>query len=256
MSWISVFLLAVVEGLTEFLPVSSTGHMIIASSLMQIPQTEFLSNFEIIIQVGAILAILSKYWQTLWKRKDYWPKIVAAFIPTSILGFLGYRLVKTVFLGNVAITMLGLLGGGILIVVIEQFVRSSQSLDTLTIKKAGFIGLWQAMAIIPGVSRSAATIIAGKLTGLSRSAAVEFSFLLGLPVLVAASGFDIVKAQLAFTALEWSQLMVGLLVAFAVARLSVDWLLRFVKTHSLSVFGWYRIGLALLYFTSLWVLGR
>ncbi len=256
MTWISVVILAIVEGLAEFLPISSTGHMILASAMLKLPQTEFLSSFEIVIQVGAILAILSKYWQFLWSRKDLWRLLVAAFIPTSIIGFLGYKLVKEFFLGNVAVTMLGLLIGGVILLGVEKWIKGKQTLDQLSVKRAAFIGLLQAIAIIPGVSRSASTIVAGELVGLSRKEAVKFSFLLGLPVLAAASGYDLLKSGFSFSATQWGQLALGMFAAFIVARITVDWLVSFVEKHSLAVFGWYRIGLALIYFTSLWVIGR
>lgn len=256
MNWISVVILAIVEGLTEFLPVSSTGHMIIASNILRIPQTDFLSSFEIVVQLGAILAVLSIYGSLLWKRKEYWPLIIAAFVPTSVIGFLGYKMVKTVFLGNVTVTMIGLLVGGIFLLLSKRFEQKTQSLDNLTIRQAIFIGLLQAMSIIPGVSRSASTIIGGEIVGLSRKAAVEFSFLLGMPVLAAASGYDLLKSGFVFTGVEWLQLGLGTVISFIVARLTVNWLVSFVERKSLTIFGWYRVGLAAVYFTSLWVLGR
>lgn len=256
MNWIEVIVLAAVEGLTEFLPVSSTGHMIIVSKLMNLPHSDFLGSFEIIVQVGAILAVLFKYWTLLWRRKDYWPLIMAAFIPTSVVGFLGYSLIKKFFLGNVEITMMGLLIGGLILVVVEKLFKNGKDLDQMNWRQSFFVGLLQTLAIIPGVSRSASTIIGGQIVGLSRKAAVEFSFLLGLPVLMAAAGYDLLKVGFDFSTTEWSQLIVGIGIAFVVARLSVNWLIGYVEKRSLAVFGWYRIVLALIYFTSLWVAGH
>ena len=253
MNWINTILLAVVEGLTEFLPVSSTGHMIIASSVLRVPQTPFLSSFEIVVQVGAIMAVLSKYWKLLLRRRDYWIKIILAFIPTSIVGFAGYSLFKSFFLGNLTITMMGLLLGGLIMIVVESRIRRVGNIEPLPYHGAISVGLLQAFSIIPGVSRSAATIVAGELLGLSRTEAVKFSFLLGLPVLIAASGYDLFKTGLVFSAQEWVQIGVGILIAFITARVTIDWLLRLVEKRSLAVFGWYRVVLSLLYFTSLWV---
>jgi undecaprenyl-diphosphatase len=256
MNWSSVLILAVVQGLTEFLPVSSTGHMILVSNFLHFEQTDFLDTFQIVVQVGAILAVLSKYWSVLLKRRDYWLLMTAAFIPTTIIGYLGYSTVKSFFLGNVTVTMVGLLLGGVILLVIEKWFSSTKSLDSLSIKNAVFIGLLQAIAIIPGVSRSASTIIGGQVVGLSRKAAVEFSFLLGMPVLMAAAGFELLQTSVVFSAEQWGQITVGILVSFVVARLSVDWLLSFVEKNSLAIFGWYRIAISLVYFTNQWVGGR
>lgn len=256
MNWISVILLAIVEGLTEFLPVSSTGHMIMASALLRLSQSDFLRSFEIVVQLGAIAAVLSKYWQLLLKRKDYWLKIAMAFIPTSVVGVMGYKLFKEVFLGSVEVTMMGLLVGGVAIILVDRLPKSKSSIESLTYKQAAIIGALQALAIVPGVSRSAATILAGQRVGLSPAAAVEFSFLLALPVLAAASGYDLLKTGFAFTVEEWMQLGAGMMMAFGVARLTIDWLMGFVQRHRLAVFGWYRIIVALIYLTSRWVFGH
>jgi undecaprenyl-diphosphatase len=257
MTWFAVFLLAIVEGFTEFLPVSSTGHMILAGSLWHLPQGEFLKSFEIIVQLGAILAVLSKYWKTLLDRRDYWPKIIAAFIPTMVLGLLFYKIIKTYFLGNVTLTLVGLFVGGVALIFIERAFNNrndeNRNIEELTLKQAAIIGVIQSLSMVPGVSRSASTIVGGMLFGLSRKAAVEFSFLLAMPVMAAATTLDILQSGFSYSSTELMQLGVGLLIAFIVARLSVDWLVSFVEKHSLSVFGWYRVVLVIVYllFTSL-----
>lgn len=251
MSWLAVWILSVVEGLTEFLPVSSTGHMILAGQLWQLPQGEFMKSFEIIIQLGAILAVLSAYWRTLLKQKDYWTRIIAGFIPTMVIGLLFYKVVKYYFLGNVGLTLWGLGIGGILILVIEKWLKAqpiqNRTISSLTLIQAAVIGVFQGMAIIPGVSRSAATILPGLVMGMSRQAAVEFSFLLALPVMSAAAALDVYKSGFHFTSNEWFQLGMGLVIAFVVARLTVSFLIKFVAKHDLRIFGWYRVVLVAVY---------
>lgn len=258
MSWFGVVLLALVEGITEFLPVSSTGHMILASSIWNIPQTDFVKSFEIIVQLGAILAVLATYWKVLWTRKDYWLKIIAALVPTLVIAFFLYPIEKKYLLGNVWYTVAGLLLGAIGIFVIEKQYSNKPkngSTDTLSLKQAGLIGIAQTLAIFPGVSRSAATVLTGMALGQSRESALQFSFLLALPVMAAATGLDVLKNGFSFSSTEWMQLGLGLLLAFTVALASVRWLIQFVQRKSLIPFAWYRIGIVIL-FTSLWVLFR
>ena len=251
MTWVGVGVLAIIEGLTEFLPISSTGHMILASNLLRLEQSEFLKSFEIIIQLGAILAILTKYWKLLWEKKEYWSKIAASFIPTMLIGFVFYKVIKTYFLSNVWITLVSLVVGGILIILIERWYAKKQdatiTIETLSIKKAVYIGLIQGLSIIPGVSRAASTIMGGMILGMNRVSAVEYSFLLALPIMIAATGLDLIQTGYTFTQTEWIQLGVGFIIAFIVARLVVDWLVKFVQNHSLAFFGWYRLVLAALF---------
>ncbi len=258
MSWFGVILLAVVEGITEFLPISSTGHMILAGSLWNMPQTEFMKSFEIIVQLGAIFAVLVTYWKTLWNRKDYWPKIIAALLPTLAIAYFLYPLEKQYLLSTVWYTVVGLLIGAIAIFIIERRYQKQPktgSIESLTLQKSALIGVAQTVAIFPGISRSAATILTGMMLGQSRENALQFSFLLALPVMAAATGLDVLKNGFSFSAIEWMQLALGLVIAFVVALLSVKWLIRFVEQKSLIPFAWYRI-IMVLVFTSLWVLFR
>lgn len=257
MSWFAVILLSIVEGLTEFLPVSSTAHMTLAAQVFHIPQTEFVKSFEIIVQLGAILSVLVTYWQLLWQRKDLWVKIAAAFVPTTIIGLLLYKLEKTVFLGNTGITLIGLFVGGAAIIVVERWIgrqNQSKEIKDLSFPQAGMVGICQGLAIFPGISRSAATIAAGLAAGLARSEAVVFSFLLALPVMAAATGLDLIKSTIAFSPTEIGQLLVGMIISFGVALATVTWLVRFVQRHSLAFFGWYRIGLVIIFMIGGWLI--
>lgn len=248
MSWFNVFLLSIVEGFSEFLPISSTGHMIITGFFFDIPSTEFVKSFMIIVQLGAILSVLTKYWKVLIFKREYWPKLIASTIPTVIIGLLLYSVEKKYLLGNVLVTAAGLFFGGLGLIFIEKlssFNRSgTKEIASLTTAQAALIGIAQSLAIIPGVSRSAATVVAGMFFGLDRKESVELSFLLALPIMAGATGLDLVKTGFNFSSLELMQLMLGMIVAFIVARLSVNWLVSFVESHSMAAFGWYRLVLA------------
>lgn len=258
MSWFGVLLLAVVQGITEFLPISSTGHMILVAHIWRFSQTDFLKSFEIIIQLGAIMAVFATYWKTLWQRKDYWLKISSALVPTLIIGYFLYPIEKQYLLGNVSYTLIGLLFGAIAIILVERRYAKHPKIgttDTLSWKQALVIGISQTLAIFPGVSRSAATVLTGMSLGQSRKSALEFSFLLALPVMVAATGLDVFKNGFLFSEAEWVQLGLGTLISFLVALVSIRWLISFVSRKSLMPFAWYRIVLVLI-FTSLLVLFR
>lgn len=245
---LQTLILGAVEGFTEFLPISSTAHLIMASRLMHLGDSEFLKTFEIVVQFGAILAIVALYWSRFYNLRKVWGKILAAFIPTGIIGFILYEIFKK-FLSNndtVAIWMLGI--GGALLILFEFFHKdknsSQESLDELSqmsYTKAVAIGLAQAVAIVPGVSRSAATIVAGRALGVSRAAIVEFSFLLAVPIMLAASGYELLKSSPHLEIGQWGYLFIGLAVAFVTAFLSVRWFLRYIRSHNFITFGIYRI---------------
>lgn len=244
--------LSVVEGVTEFLPISSTGHLMLASWLLNIPQTEFVKTFEIVIQLGAILAVLVLYFSRLIKNIKLWPKIIAAFIPTAIIGLFLYKFIKTFLLGNLMINVLSLFIGGILIIVLEKFFAKKpgkiKTVEDLGLVKNGAIGLFQSISVIPGVSRAAATIFGGMSLGLTRKAATEFSFLLAIPTMAAATGLDLFKTRMAFSSQEYLLILIGFVGAFISALFTVKWLINFVSKHSFIGFGIYRIILALVFF--------
>ncbi len=251
MDFIQAVILSVVEGLTEFLPISSTGHLVLTAEVLNIPQADFVKSFEIIIQLGAILAIVSLYWKKIVTNTKLWPKLAVAFLPTGIIGFLLYKTVKEFLLGNQIVTLLALFVGGILLIILEKVYREKEnhvsSIDQISGKQAFLIGLCQSVSIIPGVSRAAATIFGGMFLGLKRTTAVEFSFLLAIPTMAAATGLDLIKSNFSFTVNEYSLLAVGLAGSFITALLAVKFLLKFIQTHTFIPFGIYRIFLAILF---------
>jgi undecaprenyl-diphosphatase len=249
MTIIQSVILGVVEGVTEFLPISSTGHMILASKLMGIAQTDFLKSFEIIIQFGAILAIVVLYWKRIWHSKDLWKKVLVAFLPTAVIGFLLYKVLKNYLLSNVAIVLWSLFLGGIILILFEMWYarRPQHGAQELSYKKSFWTGIWQSLAIIPGVSRSGATIVGGMAMGIERRAIVEFSFLLAIPTLAAASGYDLLKSGASFSQSQIYLLILGFVVSFIVAMATIKWFVGYIQTHSFISFGVYRIAVALLF---------
>lgn len=249
--FIQALILSVVEGISEFLPISSTGHLILTTDLLNIPQTEFVKSFEIIIQLGAILSVIVLYWKQLVTSKTLSLKVLAAFLPTAVIGFVLYDFVKAVLLGNTAITLWALFLGGIVLIVIEKFYKEQphhiEKLETMSYKKAALIGLTQSISMIPGVSRSAATIFGGLFVGLKRKAAVEFSFLLAIPTMAAATGLDLVKTNFSFSGQEWGILAVGFVGSFITALLAVKYFIKYIERHTFVAFGVYRIVLAILF---------
>ena len=249
MTILAVIILSLVEGVTEFLPISSTGHLILATKLLQVPQTEFVKTFEIVIQLGAILAVLLLYFSRLIKNIKLWPKIIAAFLPTAVIGLVLYKFIKSFLLGNLLIDVLSLFLGGILIIILEKYFakkpRQINNTNQLSLIKSGQIGLVQSLSVIPGVSRAAATIFGGMSLGLTREAATEFSFLLAIPTMAAAAGLDLLKTRLAFSSHEYLLILIGFVGAFISALFTVKWLINFVSKHSFVGFGLYRIILAL-----------
>lgn len=247
----SVIILSIVEGLSEFLPISSTGHLVLASDLLGIPQTEFIKSFEIIIQLGAILAIVVLYAKTLLTNKDVWLRILTAFLPTAVVGLTLYRFIKDFLIGNTLVTLSALFLGGIALIALELVYKEKKShtdkIEDLRLKQSFLIGLIQSLSIIPGVSRAAATIVGGMFLGLKRTTAVEFSFLLAIPTMAAATGLDLIKSEFAFSPEELVLLLVGFAGSFLVAIFAVKFLLKFIQNNTFIPFGIYRIILAILF---------
>ncbi len=244
-------LLGIVEGVTEFLPISSTGHLILASSLLHIADSAYLKSFEIIIQLGAILAVVALYWRKFLDLKVL-KTLIVAFIPTGIIGLALYKIVKTYLLGNESIVLWSLVLGGVALIVFELLYReradATTDVSTISYKQAALIGLFQAIAIIPGVSRSAATIVGGLLLGIKRAAIVEFSFLLAVPTMAAATGLDLLKNASGFSADQTLTLAIGFVTSFVVAIFAIKFLLAYIRNHSFIPFGVYRILAALAFF--------
>lgn len=253
MTFLDAVILGIVEGLTEFLPISSTGHLILTGHLLGIEESAFLGTFDIVIQLGAILAVVFLYGGQLLLQRALLLRTIVAFLPTGIIGLLVYPVVKDVFLTNPSITVYSLLIGGIILIVFEQFHREKQSalddLATLPLWKAALIGVFQSLAVVPGTSRAAATIIGGLCLGMKRASIVQFSFLLAIPTMAAASGYDLLKTAPSFSGNELWLLSVGFAVSLITAFLAVKWFLRFVRSHSFTPFGIERIAVAVLFLT-------
>lgn len=251
MSYLHALILSIVEGITEFLPISSTGHLILASELLSIPQTEFVKTFEIAIQAGAILSVVVLYFQKFLKDREVVKRIIWTAIPTGILGFILYTAIKSYLIGNALITVSALFFGGIVIIIFEKYFKIKEGKGTITelsLKNSLLLGLIQTLSVIPGVSRSATTIFGGMFLGLSRKEATELSFLVAVPIMAAATGLDLLESYRNFTVQEFSILSFGVIASFVAAYGTVKWLLQYVKTHDFMYFGIYRIILALIFY--------
>ncbi len=252
MGYLEAIILAIIEGLTEFLPVSSTGHMIIASTFMDIASDDFTKLFTVAIQFGAILSVVIVYFKKFFQSINFYTKLFVAFIPTGILGLLLKDYVDQL-LENIWVVAISLLLGGIILLFVDKWFESNETEGEEEVSyKTGFlIGIFQSIAMIPGVSRSAATIIGGLTQKLTRKTAAEFSFFLAVPTMFAAtvkSMWDERELLLESSNSEWIILLMGNLVAFMVAYLAIKSFISFLSKHGFRVFGYYRIilGLALL----------
>ncbi len=243
--------LGLIEGLTEFLPISSTGHLIIAEKWLAIPVTPFLDTFDIAIQIGAILAVIVLFFDRFWQRAVI-QRLIVAFLPTGILGFLFAKLIKRYLLGNVSVVGWALFIGGLILIAFERWnakrlqktahpADATAAIEQMTYTQAFLVGVSQSLAMIPGVSRSGATIVGGLWLGLSRATIVEFSFLLAVPTMVVATAYSLYKDAPQFSSGDWRALMVGLSVSFVVALAVIRWFLGFIRTRSFTAFGVYRI---------------
>lgn len=250
--------LGAIEGLTEFLPVSSTGHLILTSELMGIEQTEFIKTFEVVIQLGSILAVLVLFRDKIIPKsfKDkkvlkVWQKLIVAFIPTGILGFLLYKYIKELFAPETVAFML--IFGGFVFIAIEYFHKKEpkvNSIEEITLKDALAIGFFQSLAMIPGTSRSGATIIGGLLMGFNRKVATEFSFLLAVPTMFIATIYDVYKNFHSLEFENWALILIAFITAFSFAILAVKTFLAFISKFNFVPFGIYRIliGIVFLYY--------
>ena len=253
MTFLQAIILGIVEGVTEFLPISSTGHMILAGRLLGMEPTDFLKSFEIIIQLGAILAVVYLYWKRLTADWQAWKRIIIAFIPTGILGLAFYKIIKTYLLGNSWVVVWSLFLGGAALIAFELWHgkrvknREVGDINAISYKKSAAIGLAQSVSMVPGISRSAATIVGGLFLGIKRETIVEFSFLLAVPTMAAATGLDLLKSAGEFSASQIPYLLVGFIVSFFVAMASIKFLIRYIKNHTFISFGIYRIIIAVLF---------
>jgi len=240
---IEAIVLGIVEGLSEFLPISSTGHLILASTLMKLQQDEAHMVFEVAIQSGAMLAVLFIYRQRLASSRDLLKKVCCAFVPTAALGYLLYKVVKSLFLPSLVSYML--IAGGIAFIAIERWMKNRpaavKDLADISYRQAISIGLIQSLSMIPGVSRSGATILGGLGVGLDRKDAAEFSFLLALPTMLAATSYDIYKNHAHFQSGDWQNILIGCVTSFIFGVIGIKALLKYVTGNTFIPFGVYRI---------------
>jgi undecaprenyl-diphosphatase len=250
MSYLQAFILAVIEGLTEFLPVSSTGHMVIASSFMGIGHDDFVKLFEVAIQLGAIMAVVVLYWKKFFdfSKWQFYLKLIIAVIPALVFGFILNDFIDET-LGNPLFIAVVLLLGGIVLLFIDRLfknplVESEREISNMTAFK---IGCFQVLAVVfPGLSRSAATIIGGMQQRLTRQAAAEFSFFLAVPTMCAATGYKLLKGYELLNAENVKLLLFGNLIAFIVAIIAIKSFIGFLSKHGFRIFGWYRIAIGVI----------
>ena len=250
MSVFDAIILAIIEGLTEFLPVSSTGHMIIGSSFMGIANDDFTKTFTIAIQLGAILSVMVIYWKRFFQSVNFYLKLLAGFIPAAVFGLLLDDYIDAL-LENVIVVATTLLLGGLILIFVDKWFKKTEESGTSKVSypTALKIGLFQCIAMIPGVSRSAATIIGGLTQKMNRKAAAEFSFFLAVPTMFAATGYKLLKFYKdggGFHGEEISLLIIGNLVAFVVAIIAIKSFISFLSKHGFKYFGYYRIALGLI----------
>lgn len=255
MTLIQSIIIAIVEGLTEFLPVSSTGHMILASTAMNIHDDQFVKTFEIAIQLGAILAIVLLYYKRFLQGLTIYYKLTAAFIPTAVIGLLAYDFIKSYLFNPIVVSVSLVLGGVVLILIDKRLVQQESKtidLEAISYRRAVSIGFIQCFSMVPGVSRAAATIIGGVFNGLDKKQATEFSFLLAVPTMIAATGYDLLKTPVEFDQYQLILLSVGLIVAFFTAWIAVKIFLKLVSNYGFKHFGYYRIFIGLLFLAYMW----
>ncbi|GAB3920274.1 undecaprenyl-diphosphate phosphatase [Larkinella terrae] len=245
MSFLHAIILAIIEGLTEFLPVSSTGHMIIYSSLVGISKSEFTKLYTVNIQFGCIISVLVLYRRRFLQTTDFYFKLFVAFLPAAVIGFLLNDFIDSL-LENVTVVAVTLLLGGILLIYIDRTFKEIPRDYDVTFPEALKIGFFQCIAMIPGVSRSAATIIGGMTQGLTRKQAAEFSFFLAVPTMAAATGYKLLKTYKTIQSDDIQILLLGNLIAFIVGLLAIRSFVGFLTKYGFKLFGYYRIALGLL----------
>jgi undecaprenyl-diphosphatase len=258
MNTLQSIIIAIVEGLTEFLPISSTGHMIIAEKILGITETDFIKVFTVAIQLGAILAVVVLYAKKFFnfKQWQFYVKLAVAVIPALVLGFLFNKKIDALLESSLTVAV-SMLAGGVILLFIDKAFKNPviESEEKISYGKAIIIGIWQCIAMVPGVSRSAASIIGGMQQKLTRSAAAEFSFFLAVPTMLAATGYKLYKYYKengGFTHYEIHYLLIGNVVAFIVALLAIKFFIGFVKKYGFKFWGWYRIALGIILLLLIW----
>ncbi|MFZ1534613.1 MAG: undecaprenyl-diphosphate phosphatase [Chitinophagaceae bacterium] len=244
MNIFEAIIIAIVEGLTEFLPVSSTGHMIITEKILGVPDNDFTKLFTVGIQLGAILAVVVLYWKKFidFKSWHFYLKLVVAVIPALVLGFIFSDKIDSLLESSLTVAI-SMIAGGIILLFIDNVFKTPtiETEEKIGFPKAFIIGLWQCIAMIPGVSRSAASIIGGMQQSLTRKLAAEFSFFLAVPTMAAATGYKMLKGYKTLNAEHIKLLAIGNVVAFIVALLAIKFFISFLQKHGFKLFGYYRI---------------
>ena len=237
-------IIGIIEGFTEFLPISSTGHMIVASRFLGIEENALIKAYEVIIQFAAIMAVMLIYKDKMsFKKVLLWQKLILAFLPLAIVGFIFKDHIKALF--NVQTVAWMFIIGGIIFLVVEYFYKEKEShvsdVEEVSYMQALWIGIAQIFSLVPGTSRAGATIIGGLLTGLDRKTSMEFSFLLAIPVMAAVTGYDLLKHYQDFADANWGAFVIGFVTAFVVAYLTIKLFLAFIQKFTFVAFGIYRI---------------
>ena len=251
MNTFQAIIIAIIEGITEFLPVSSTGHMIIASSFMKIQEDDFVKGFQVIIQFAAILSVLVLYWKRFLPDWNFYKKLMLAFLPTAILGFLLKNVIDQ-FLESALIVAWSLLIGGIILIwsdhIFKHLQTTGRKISNLNALDSVKLGLYQSIAMIPGVSRSGATIMGGLLLGMNKKEATEFSFFLAVPTMAAATAYKFLKIYKHLNAEHIQALSIGFIVSFFVSIVAIKFFIGIVGRYGFKGFGYYRVlvGIALL----------
>ena len=237
-------IIGIIEGFTEFLPISSTGHMIVASKFLGIEESALIKAYEVIIQFAAIMAVMLIYKEKItFKKIDLWSKLMLAFLPLAIVGFIFKDHIKALF--NVQTVAWMFIIGGIVFLIVEYFYEEKEhhisDVEKVSYMQALWVGIAQIFSLVPGTSRAGATIIGGMLTGLDRKTSMEFSFLLAIPVMAAVTGYDLLKHYQDFADANWGAFVAGFITAFVVAYLTIKLFLAFIQRFTFVAFGVYRI---------------
>lgn len=253
MNTLQSFMLGIVEGLTEFLPISSTFHLIVSSRILALTSTDYLKLFEVVIQSGAIASLLLIYTKVLYSDRKLLTNVLISFVPTSIVGFVLHKMIKDIFFESNWLILIVFVLTGVVFLVLEKYLKAhdgklNRGVGVITTKQAIIIGLSQTLSVIPGVSRAGSVIVAMMILGYKRDEAAKYTFLLSLPTIFAASAFDLFQGRALLHTLTdgWLLLGIGFFTAMISAYLVMKWLTRYLATHTLEIFGWYRLAAAAL----------
>ncbi|MBM3435209.1 MAG: undecaprenyl-diphosphate phosphatase [Bacteroidetes bacterium] len=245
MNWLEAIIISIVEGITEFLPISSTGHMILTQGILGMESNDFVKAFIINIQFGAILSVVVLYWRNFIQSFSFYLKLLVAFMPAAVIGFVLDKYIDAL-LENVYVVSVMLILGGIVLLFIDKWFKNPSENQEISYPAALKIGFFQCIAMIPGVSRSAATIIGGMAQKLTRKTAAEFSFFLAVPTMFVASGYKLMTNYQSITTDNIDILITGNIVAFIVAMIAIKSFISYLTKHGFKVFGYYRIALGIL----------